>query len=101
METQEHVNMLTSDSVMKLMAEKIDHEKMKLDKVEIYHPCDRFCLMVRVIAIIKAEDQGHGGFRYLVAEEMLDEGANKNPFILTDYKKLTGKLVEKLNESSR
>ena len=90
--------MLTSNSVMKLIAEKIDHEKMKLEKVELYHPCDRFCLMVQVICTTKAEDQGHGGFRYLMAEEMLDEHADTNPFIVEDYEELTDKLVEKLNK---
>ena len=88
--------MLTPSSVMKLVAEKIDHDKMKLEKVEIYHPCDRFCLMVRVICTAKGED-----FRYLLAEEMLDENAETNPFIAEDYEKLTDKLVEKLNEDSR
>ena len=98
METSETVTMLTADSVRKLIAEKIDHERMKLEKVQIYHPCDQFCLMVQVICTTKAEDQGHGGFTYLMAEEMLDEDADKKVFILADYEELTNKLVEKLNK---
>lgn len=95
METQGSMMMLTPSSVMKLIREKIDHEKMKLDKVEIYHPCDRFGLAIRAICTRNNWE----GDPYIVAEELLDEDADKKPFILADYEELTDNLVEKLNKN--
>lgn len=100
METQGSMTMLPSNSVMKLMAEKIDQEKMKLEKVELYHPPDRFGLAVRVICTRK-DWEGFPLPCYIFAEELLDEHVDKKPFILADYEELIDKLVEKLNENSR
>lgn len=92
METQE--NIITSNSLMRLIAEKIDHDKMKLERIEIYHPCDRFGLMIQVVCTRKDWE----GFPYIVAEELLDEDADKKDFALADYEKLIKTLIGKLNE---